>query len=107
VVTPIKNLSLSLISKYVSEQYYDNTGNAERLLDGYFVNNFKVDYSFKFKSVKTINLQLFVNNLFNQKYVVNAWVYRAKFENDGSEYREDGFFPQAGTNFMVKLGVEF
>lgn len=106
-VSPAKNLSLSLISKYVGEQYYDNTGSAARRLDDYFVNNFKVDYSFKLKNIKSINLQLFVNNLFNVKYIANAWVYRAKFANGDTEYREDGFFPQAGTNFMVKLGVEF
>lgn len=107
IVNPIKNLGLSIISKYVGEQYYDNTGNAARRLDGYFVNNFKVDYSFKLKSVKAINIQLFVNNLFNLKYIANAWVYRAHFANGDPEYREDGFFPQAGRNFMVKLGVEF
>jgi iron complex outermembrane receptor protein len=105
--SPTKSLSLSLISKYVGEQYYDNTGSSERLLKGYFVNNVKVDYTFRMKNIKSINLQLFVNNLFNLKYEANAWVYRAKFVSDGSEYREDGFFPQAGTNFMVKLGVEF
>ena len=106
-VTPIKSITISLMSKYVGEQYYDNTGSAARRLDGYLVNNFKVDYSFKVKSVKAINIQLFVNNLFNNKYLANAWVYRAHFVNGDPEYREDGFFPQAGTNFMVKLGVEF
>jgi len=105
--SPAKNLSLSLISKYVGEQYYDNTGSSARLLDGYFVNNFKIDYAFKLKNVKSINLQFFVNNLFNLKYEANAWVYRAKFLSDGAEYRDDGFFPQAGINFMARIGVEF
>jgi iron complex outermembrane receptor protein len=104
---PIKSLSFSLISKYVGEQYYDNSGSAERRLPSYFVNNLKIDYSWKVKSLKSINLQLFVNNLLNIKYEANAWVYRAKFANGDPEYREDGFFPQAGINFMAKVGVEF
>ncbi len=106
-ISPIKDFNLSIISKYVGKQYYDNTGNAERLLDSYFVNNFKIDYSIKTKSMKAINIQLFVNNFLNLKYEANAWVYHYKMVGDNSEYREDGFFPQAGTNFMVKLGVEF
>ena len=103
----IKSLSLSLISKYVGEQYYDNSGSLERRLPGYFVNNIKIGYAWKLKSVKSINLQLFVNNLLNLKYEANAWVYRAKFANGDPEYREDGFFPQAGINFMARVGVEF
>lgn len=106
-VTPYKSLNISLISKYVGEQYYDNTGSVERRLDGYLVNNLKFDYSFKMKSVKAIGIQIFVNNILNNKYIANAWVYRAKFANGDPEYREDGFFPQAGTNFMVRLGVDF
>lgn len=106
-LTPVKNLNLSFISKYVGEQYYDNTGSAARRLDDYLVNNLKIDYSLKMKNIKTVNLQFTINNLFNLKYEANAWVYRAQFANDGSEYREDGFFPQAGINFMLRLGVEF
>ncbi len=106
-VSPLRPLTISLISKYVGDQYYDNTGSSERKLDGYFVNNFVIDYSLKAKGLKGINFQLVVNNLFNNLYFANAWVYRAQFANGDSEYREDGFFPQAGTNFMVKLGIEF
>jgi iron complex outermembrane receptor protein len=106
-VTPLRPLTLSLISKYVGEQYYDNTGSSMRKLDGYFVNNFVVDYSLKTKGLKGINFQLVVNNIFNNLYLANAWVYRAQFANGDPEYREDGFFPQAGTNIMFKLGVEF
>jgi len=106
-ITPVKSLNLTLISKYVGEQYYDNTGSAARRLDDYFVNNFKVDYLYKLKSLKSVNLQFFVNNIFNIKYIANAWVYRAKFVSDGSEYREDGFFPQAGINFMTRVSVAF
>jgi iron complex outermembrane receptor protein len=44
-----------------------------------------------------------VNNLFNEMYESNAWVYSYILE--GERYKMDGYFPQAGTNFM--LGVDF
>lgn len=106
-MTPCKNFNVSVISKYVGAQYFDNTGSEARRLDSYFVNNLKIDYSFKLKSIKSLSLQFIVNNLLNLKYEANAWIYRAQFQNDGSEYREDGFFPQAGINFMARVGVEF
>ncbi len=106
-INPIKSLTISLISKYVGEQYYDNTGSSKRKLDGYFVNNVVVDYSLKPKGFKAVNFQLVFNNVLSNLYLANAWVYRAQFANGDPEYREDGFFPQAGTNFMLKLGVEF
>lgn len=106
-VIPVKNLTLSFISKYVGEQYFDNTGSSERKLDDYLVHNVKVGYSLKMKGVKSLNLQLYVNNIFDLNYEANAWVYRAQFVSDGSESRQDGYFPQAGINFMAKIGVEF
>lgn len=106
-INPVKPFTLSLITKYVGEQYYDNTGSSERKLDGYLVNNLILDYSMKLKGLKSFNLQFTINNILNNLYIANAWVYRAQFANGDPEYREDGFFPQAGRNFMLKLGVEF
>lgn len=106
-VEPIKNLGLTLVSKYVGTQYIDNTSNKTRMLDAYFVNNLKVDYKLKIKGTKAISLQLFVNNIFDADYIANGWVWRAEFNDGSPEAREDGFFPQAGINFMGRLAVEF
>ncbi len=106
-VTPFNDFNISLTSKYVGSQFIDNTSSPDRKLDAYFVNNLKVDYKLKVKGTKGFNLQLAVNNLLNEKYIANGWVYRAIFEDGSPEYREDGFFPQAGINFMGKILVEF
>jgi iron complex outermembrane receptor protein len=106
-VEPISNLAVTLISKYVGSQFIDNTSNSDRRLDAYFVNNLKIDYSKAIKGTKGISLQLMLNNLFNNQYIANGWIYRAIFEDGSPEYREDGFFPQAGINFMGKILVEF
>lgn len=106
-VYPIKGITLQWTSKYVGKQYMDNTENDSRMLDAYWVNNFKVDYRFKLNGLKSVFVQGIVNNLLNAKYESNAWVYRAKFQSDGSEYREDGYYPQAEANFAIRLGIEF
>jgi iron complex outermembrane receptor protein len=52
-----------------------------------------------------INLFFSINNLFNKKYESNAWVWRALVE--GKEEYEDGYFPQAGINFLGGVSVKF
>jgi iron complex outermembrane receptor protein len=99
----VNDLLFSFNSSYVSKQYVDNTSSDKRSLDAYFVNNLKVDYSFAGKVFDEIQLHLMVNNIFNEKYESNAWVYSYIF--GGERYEMDGYFPQAGTHFM--FGVDF
>jgi len=101
--TPVKNLSFSLLSSYVGKQYIDNTSNSDRVLDAYFVSNLKIDYSLKTGFFDEIVLHCMVNNLLNEKYESNAWVY--SYLLGGERYKQDGYFPQAGTHFM--FGVDF
>ncbi|MDX2444714.1 MAG: TonB-dependent receptor [Bacteroidales bacterium] len=99
----IKNFGISFISKYVSKQYIDNTSNNGRLLNAYFYNDLILNYSLKTKIVKDISFKLLINNIFNAKYETNAWIYKY-YENDNEQFF-DGYFPQAGTNFLI--GVQF
>ena len=101
--TPSKNFSISLISSYVGKQYIDNTSNNDRVIDAYFVNNMKVDYSIKTGFFDEIVLHCMVNNLFNEEYESNAWVY--SYFLGGERYKQDGYFTQAGAHLM--FGVDF
>jgi iron complex outermembrane receptor protein len=103
VFSPVNNLDISFVSSFVGKQFIDNTSNDDRILDSYFVNNLNADYSFNTKLFEKITLRLMVNNLFNEKYESNAWVYSYIYE--GQRTKMDGYFPQAGTNFM--FGVDF
>lgn len=105
VFEPVKNLNVALISKYVSDQYIDNTSSQERKLDAYFVNNIRVTYQFSLKGVKRIELNLLVNNIFSEEYETNAWVY--SYLLGGERYAMDGYFPQAGINFLVGANIRF
>ncbi|MFV0268418.1 MAG: TonB-dependent receptor [Draconibacterium sp.] len=103
VFTPVQNLSLAFVSTYVGKQYIDNTASDNRALEAYFVNHIKADYSFTTRLFDEIKLHLMVNNVFNTMYESNAWVY--SYIVGGERYKQDGYFPQAGTHFM--FGVDF
>ena len=102
---PAEGLNFSLLSNYVGDQYIDNTSNANRNLNAYFVSNLNVDYSIKGLLFHEIKLHLQVNNLFNEQYESNAWVY--SYIYGGERYKMDGYFPQAGTNFLAGIDFKF
>jgi len=104
-VTPLKGFSVSLVSNYVGRQYIDNTSNMERSIDPYFVNNLQFFYGIEPKWIKKIEFLLSLNNIFNQQYETNAWVYRYTY--DKVEYSMNGYFPQAGFNFMAGINLKF
>ncbi len=100
----LKNIGLNLTSKYVGEQYFDNTSSKERMINAYFVNNFGIDYIFNFKNKNNIKFQLVVNNIFNEKYSSNA--YGGNYYDLNVEKTWAYYYTQAGTNFMFKIALE-
>lgn len=102
--TPIKGLDLSLFSKYVGEQYLDNTSSETRKLDSYFVNDIIVNYTIKTKFIKEIGINLMVNNIFNVEYESNGYAFGYIY---GEEFRETYYYPQAGINFIAGLKLRF
>ena len=102
---PFKDFHLSWNAKYVGKQYIDNTENQERILNAYLVQNLTFLYIIKNKIFKEISCQFAVNNLFDRKYETNAWVY--KYIEGGALHEMDGYFPQAGINYMFKVGIKF
>ncbi|MCF8297224.1 MAG: TonB-dependent receptor [Saprospiraceae bacterium] len=100
----IENFNISFVTKYVDEQFIDNTSSSDRKLDSYIVNNLRFNYSFKTKLFKEVGLNLMLNNIFNEEYESNAWVYR--YTTGGQEYAMDGYFPQAGINFLFALNLK-
>ena len=102
---PWKDVTLSLMSKYVGKQYIDNTSSEERKLDPWFVNDLMANYNFNIKEIVNFELGLMVNNIFNEEYESNAWVYQYYYAGEHDVL--DGYFPQAGTNFMLRLVMRF
>ena len=81
------NIEVQFISKYVDEQFIDNTSSDERKLDAYLVHHARLIWDIESELFKLARLSLQVNNLLDEKYVNNAWVYR--FKSDGYDPRPD------------------
>jgi iron complex outermembrane receptor protein len=101
---PVKYLKLSLDSKFVGKQYIDNTSNTQRMLHAYLVNDLRINATFNLKLIRLETI-ISVNNLFNGEYETNAWLYQYI---EGNELKTmDGFFPQAGRNYMFSCIFNF
>ncbi|SHF85858.1 TonB-dependent receptor [Flavobacterium defluvii] len=98
VYSPIKSLHISLLQKYVGEQYMNNIELPEAKLADYFVNDLNVSFEIKPKSIfKSIMITGLVNNILDKKYVSNGAMW------DIYPY----YYPQAGINFLARLTLKF
>jgi len=101
----LKNLGVHFISKYVGRQYFDNTMSKERMINPYFVNNLRISFDPVIRKLKSVEFQIFINNIFNTEYESNA--YGGNWYEAGTEKSWSYFFPQAGTNVMFRAGITF
>lgn len=108
-IKPIKNMNLIWSGKYIGKMYFDNTQNKSNQLSDYFVSSFNASYSiFLDKIIKQIDIQFVVNNLFNKKYIANAWTETVYFSQlDDKEVTYRGFYPQAERNFLAQIRLSF
>ena len=101
---PLKNLSVSWNSRYISRQYIDNTSNSGRALNAYFVNGLGAAYAMHPRWMKEIAFSLTVSNIFSSRYESNAWVYT--YLQGGAYYESNGYFPQAPVNYLVGISLK-
>ena len=98
IYKPIEGLYVSLLQKFVGEQFMNNVDSIEAKLESYFVNDLNVSYEIKPKSVfQSITITGLVNNVFDKKYVSNGYMW------DVYPY----YYPQAGINFLAGLTLKF
>jgi iron complex outermembrane receptor protein len=103
--TPLKDFNISFLTKFVSKQYLDNSGDETYCLKPYSYSNLLMSYTFHFKALKDLELFLHINNIFNAKYESNAWIY--SYYYGGEKGYETGYFPQMGINFLGGVRVRF
>jgi iron complex outermembrane receptor protein len=112
VFEPIKNLQISLLSKFVGDQFMSNTEAQDSKLDTYFTNDLNLVYTIQPKSIfDQVVFTALVNNIFNEKYVSNGYyfTYDDDFTNPGAILTVEGagFYPQAGINFLTGVTLTF
>mgnify|MGYP000471326234 CR=1 FL=1 len=126
-------LDIALLTKYVGKQYIDNTSNQNanleeeefiqgtaddftstiddgiainnRFLDPYISADLRITYGLKNVIGKEIELNFLVRNLLNKNYITNAYAYR--YISDKVLYEGEGYFPQAGLNYLLGLTFKF
>ena len=98
---------LSLNGKYVGKQYYDNTSSSDREIPAYFVADLSAGYEVPVKKSSSLTFSFHVQNLFNNMYYADAWLWRAYFQQENAFYAETGIYPQAPVNFMLKVAWRF
>jgi iron complex outermembrane receptor protein len=107
---PVKNLSLNWLSKYVGQQFLDNTSNESRALDAFFTNDLRISYKVQPRYFKSLELNLLINNVFNEMYEPNGYTFSYFVPGETSNrdlVTENFYYPQAGTNFLLGLSLKF
>ncbi len=102
---PFKRTEFALLTKYVSDQYLDNTSNSARKLDAFLVNDLRLSYNTSFKGLKNIGLTLLINNVFSEKYESNGYTF--SYLAGGAFTTENYYFTQAPGNFLLSLSLKF
>jgi iron complex outermembrane recepter protein len=96
---PIKNWEVSMLSKFVGEQFLSNIEDKNSKLKDYYVQDFLVSFVLEPKKIfKTIEFSLLANNIFNTLYISNGADY-------GGGYVV--YFPQAGSHFLAGMTLKF
>ena len=97
------DLSLSWLTKYVGKQYIDNTSDDNNVIDAYSFTDLRLRYEWQTRKSNRIALTFLTQNLFDSFYETNAWSYRYIF--DGITAVDQGYYPQAGRNYMLGLTI--
>lgn len=101
----LRKTEIAILSKYVGEQYLDNTSNSQRRLEAFFVNDLRLRYNTSFKGLKNIGLTLLVNNVFSELYEANGYTFSYMY--GGNYTTENYYYPQATRNFLLSLSLKF
>ncbi len=103
-IEPCQYVEFSLISKFVSKQYLDNTQNDQRALSDYYTQAIRATLTLKSKWVKESTLIAQVNNVFDRKYESNGATYPGIYS--GALANGNYYFPMAGINYMLGLNIK-
>jgi iron complex outermembrane receptor protein len=110
--SPNNFIDVSLLSKYVGEQYMSNNDSKNSLLESYFINDLNLTYDIRSnKLFDSITLSALINNLFNIEYISNGYYYTYDdtWSNPDEVVTLDGagYYPQATRNFLFGVLLKF
>ena len=109
---PNEYTTLSLLSKYVSDQYMSNNDSKNSILESYFINDLNFTYQIRTnKLFDSIIFSVLINNLFNIEYISNGYYYTYddtwSDPNRVTTIEGTGYYPQATRNFLAGIQLRF
>lgn len=104
---PSQSFSFSFASKFVGKQYMDNSQSAESKVPAYITASLNASKFIILRNGSKISISGTIDNIFNNRYYAYGWIYRAIFADGSAQYLEQGVFPQARTNFILRIAYEF
>lgn len=104
--SPTKGMYLSLLTKFVGEQYMGNVDTETSKLKSYFVNDINLVYEIPIKGwFDSVGLSVLANNIFDEEYISNGYYWT---DLDGGKTIDGaGYYPQATFNVLVGLTLKF
>ena len=96
---------IDLRGQYVSRQYLDNTERKFNSLDPYNFLDLNFSLFLNRQNWPGLSLNFAIRNLTDNWYETNGWSYTYRFED--KLLTDQGYFPQAGRNFLVGLRLEW
>ena len=109
--SPLKPLQISLLSKFVGEQFMGNIDAEASKLDSYFINDLNITYEIETKKVfKSIVIAVLANNILNKEYISNGYFYTYDDNTIPTSIKTmegAGYYPQAGATILAGLTLKF
>jgi iron complex outermembrane receptor protein len=108
--SPNDKVYFSLISKYVSEQFFAQTNSPISKLDPYFINDLNFTHELSLPNyANELKLKVLVNNIFDVKYTSYGGYYTYDLPVDQKQKTYEGtyYYPQSGINILVGLDIKF
>ena len=107
---PSSNVDISLLNKFVGDQYMSNTESDFSKLDSYAVTDLSIRYKCKETFLfSDVVITAMINNIFDKEYVSNGYYYTYddtwSNPNAITTIEGSGYYPQATRNFL--LGISF
>ncbi|GAB5424932.1 MAG: TonB-dependent receptor [Crocinitomicaceae bacterium] len=101
---PVEGLEIGFTTKYVGQQFLDNTSSEDRKIDAYNFSNLRLSYTLKDVVFKEMTIGVQVNNVFDQLFENNGYTFG--YVAGGTRTIENFYYPQAGRNFMTRLTIK-
>jgi iron complex outermembrane receptor protein len=98
-------MTVEWMSKYVSQQFLDNTSAIDRSIKAFSYSNLTLNFALRHVLGREITFGLQVNNIFNYFYANNGYTFSYLY--DGQKTTENFYYPQAGRNLMCRVLFKF